>query len=591
METEPPSDATIAALFDTPGTPAAGTFELGLALGGTVSAGAYTAGVLDFLVEALDCWDALRGGGTVPTHRALVRFMSGTSGGGVCTAIFARAMNYGFAPVTQTTDAGTAAQNPFYDIWINHLDLADMLSTSDLAADGATIVSVLNAQPLDAAAAAAIAFTGGKRPARTWLADPLRIFLTLTNLNGMPYRLDFGAMGDPGGAAVNLSQSYVAHADYGRFAIHYGGAAVADARPDEFSLDFQPATDWSSFGQYALGTAAFPIGLKPRTLSRPLCHYQYRLNNEPAPVPNPVAGQPAHYWPLIPDWDAIQVWNNGGVPDTITFTVVDGGVCDNEPVELVRTALAGISGCNPRDGASANRAVLMIDPFAGGSPMAPPLPQPTDVMSSSGALINGMLQQMRFDTRDVLLAANPTVFSRFMISAQRGNAVGDPALATSGLGAFIGFACSAFRRHDFMLGRQNCQQYLRNYLVLPIANPLFDGWRGNADMVKAYQVTDAAGGVYLPIIPLTGTAADAQTLDPWPVGKLDPNALRAGLEARFSKLLSTQFAKGPLTDILTWLVSRLTEGTAAGMIVNLMTQALQDAGLLAGQAAPAQMGT
>ena len=33
-----------------------GIFELGLCLGGTVSAGAYTAGVLDFLIEALDAW-------------------------------------------------------------------------------------------------------------------------------------------------------------------------------------------------------------------------------------------------------------------------------------------------------------------------------------------------------------------------------------------------------------------------------------------------------------------------------------------------------------------------------------------------------
>ena len=39
------------------------TFELALVLGGTVSAGAYTAGALDFLIEALDCWEAARAGG------------------------------------------------------------------------------------------------------------------------------------------------------------------------------------------------------------------------------------------------------------------------------------------------------------------------------------------------------------------------------------------------------------------------------------------------------------------------------------------------------------------------------------------------
>jgi len=58
------------------------TFELALVLGGTVSAGAYTAGALDFLIEALDCWEAARAGGvrsslsiasccaSLPEHRA-----------------------------------------------------------------------------------------------------------------------------------------------------------------------------------------------------------------------------------------------------------------------------------------------------------------------------------------------------------------------------------------------------------------------------------------------------------------------------------------------------------------------------------------
>jgi hypothetical protein len=35
--------------------PGPNTFELAFVLGGTVSAGAYTAGAVDFLIEALDC--------------------------------------------------------------------------------------------------------------------------------------------------------------------------------------------------------------------------------------------------------------------------------------------------------------------------------------------------------------------------------------------------------------------------------------------------------------------------------------------------------------------------------------------------------
>ena len=36
--------------------PPADTFEVALVLSGAISAGAYTAGVIDFLIEALESW-------------------------------------------------------------------------------------------------------------------------------------------------------------------------------------------------------------------------------------------------------------------------------------------------------------------------------------------------------------------------------------------------------------------------------------------------------------------------------------------------------------------------------------------------------
>src|SRR5436190_1269575 len=59
------------------------TFELGLVLGGTVSAGAYTAGALDYLLEALEAWHA----DPNPAHRVTIKTVAGTSGGAVCAAI------------------------------------------------------------------------------------------------------------------------------------------------------------------------------------------------------------------------------------------------------------------------------------------------------------------------------------------------------------------------------------------------------------------------------------------------------------------------------------------------------------------------
>lgn len=44
MDPQPPSDADLQRLFDSPGDVPVGSFEIALVLGGTVSSGAYTAG-------------------------------------------------------------------------------------------------------------------------------------------------------------------------------------------------------------------------------------------------------------------------------------------------------------------------------------------------------------------------------------------------------------------------------------------------------------------------------------------------------------------------------------------------------------------
>ena len=55
-----PSQEEIEKLFNSPNVVAPRSFELALVLGGTVSAGAYTAGAIDFLAEALDCFEAAK---------------------------------------------------------------------------------------------------------------------------------------------------------------------------------------------------------------------------------------------------------------------------------------------------------------------------------------------------------------------------------------------------------------------------------------------------------------------------------------------------------------------------------------------------
>ena len=173
VNTQPLSNAEIRLWFDNPDPAPPNTFEIALVLGGTVSAGAYTAGALDFLIEALDAWTAVRDGAnaqTVPRHKVVIRLITGTSGGGVNAAIAARALAYPFPHVSRGTGPALAAGNPFYDTLINGLTLDGMLTTGDLDAAGTTAVSLLNGTVIDVAAGKATSFTMPEPKPRSYLA-------------------------------------------------------------------------------------------------------------------------------------------------------------------------------------------------------------------------------------------------------------------------------------------------------------------------------------------------------------------------------------------------------------------------------------
>ena len=56
-------------------------FEIGLVMAGAVSAGAYTAGVIDFLIEALDEWQRLKdtNAPAAPKHAVQLKVFVGRS--------------------------------------------------------------------------------------------------------------------------------------------------------------------------------------------------------------------------------------------------------------------------------------------------------------------------------------------------------------------------------------------------------------------------------------------------------------------------------------------------------------------------------
>ena len=83
-------------------------FRLAINMPGAISAGAYTAGVLDFLTEALDAWyEAKRNHEAVPAHDVMIEAFTGASAGGMCAAISAILLQDNFQHVPDTSRAGT----------------------------------------------------------------------------------------------------------------------------------------------------------------------------------------------------------------------------------------------------------------------------------------------------------------------------------------------------------------------------------------------------------------------------------------------------------------------------------------------------
>jgi predicted acylesterase/phospholipase RssA len=510
-------------------------FELGLVMAGAVSAGAYTAGVLDYLIEVLDDWevakeaDAKAHGAdfarwSVPPHAVRIRVVAGASAGSVCSALMAVAGQRQFLPV-RATEAnvggpdGPRADNPFYDLWVNRLDIRGMLDTADIGKGTtlSTLPSLLNSAPVSAAAASVLA-GHGPAPAgrafpevRRYFADPLPVALSVANLNGVPFSYRFEGLEGARFATVR-------HADAMRFLVHAekppapperapgGYRTVTGVPTDDTSLN-PAAHQWRALADAALGSGAFPVAFAPVTLAKDPDDYRFDLRLR-GDATNPAPDQWAQDARLSAGYSTV----SGTLRDA--FDTVDGGTMNNQPFQYARGVLAGPLGDLDGSGATARKAMMIIDPF----PAEPPSGTDADatrdwsgklgVAAAAGKLLKAWINQARFDANDLSLAADAELYSRFMLSPMRARrspkpgvegdtALGQAAIASGALQGFSGFLDRRFRHHDFLLGRRNAENFLRNYFALPGDNTLFHkGWwdaRSEQEKAELQTLTAAPG--------------------------------------------------------------------------------------------------
>ncbi len=171
--------------------PADGAFHIGINMAGAVSAGAYTAGVLDFLTEALEQWYAAKASGdeSVPLHDVSIDVFSGASAGGMCAAIAAVMVQGSFEHIRDAASAPLqGSTNKFFESWVNKIDIEGLLQDADLSAPNKPVVSLLDSTIIDEIADYAIAPV--PVVARPYISNALTLFLTLTNVRGTPFSLN-----------------------------------------------------------------------------------------------------------------------------------------------------------------------------------------------------------------------------------------------------------------------------------------------------------------------------------------------------------------------------------------------------------------
>jgi hypothetical protein len=441
-------------------------FHLGLCLAGAVSAGAYTAGVVDYLLEALEKWQKRKNENLpdTPSHNVVIDIIGGASAGGMTAIITSAALNNEIKPVkfpvSQEEIFAEQPQNKFYHSWVDLLGrdmFSLMLDTSDISKDS-EVYSLINSEFIDKIADKVVAVDKDNlKPFPYYINNQLKIFTTLTNLEGFPYEISYEGN-------TTLNKYYMAiHNDYACFQLNKNEAE----KDGWMSLDFKTGKNLNTAKDAAMATGAFPVGLKSRRLSRN------------ADDVNTIQ------W--LADVDPVEG------PDYITQNI-DGGTINNEPFEKVRDVLKEIT--NQYDSNEYNNpdlfnsTILFVDPF----PSVKPGKFKIDLglFKTMGYTLSALIGQGRTKTGIISTALNTNLAGQFMIAPSRRRPTisgeeqivqGEKAIACGAFDGFSGFINKEFRVHDYFLGRFNCETMLRSYFIIPESalekNEIFrDGYEG-----------------------------------------------------------------------------------------------------------------
>ncbi len=542
------------------------TFHLGITMAGAVSAGAYTAGFMDYVLEALTAWEAAKSDdpeNIIPNHNVVIDAIGGASAGGMVSMITTLALCAGdITPVHELSHTKTG--NILYDSWV-FLDDDDslydgrgtgkttfekMLSDTDLKT-GKGAPSLLNSIPIDRIAESVfekLPEQTGPQNFPSYISEDLRVLLTVTSLRPMDYKVKLSHIkskfmdSTPGHRISN--HDVVAH-----FKLNYD-----DTGDKDHFLPFRPLSGENSNRDFLIkvtkATGSFPVGLAPRYFDAefPTEYIQNNLKKRKS---------------FTSKMD-ILLENNDS--KNFQFTGVDGGTINNEPFDEVLRCL--IDKYGEQDASAPKYGTVLIDPFPNfqdekrNEEVDATMPDydKTSIMDVVGNLIPTILNQARNKQSDTYgselfkLMAFPRKLKLGNITEEEDH----PPLATGGIGGFGGFLDIEFRKHDFFLGRDNARNFLRGICFMEYdendPNNLFAGVNQNA--IDTFSRT-VDGKTYMPIIP------DVSKLDP----DADHNPTKYTVQnfPKFNKV-AFQNLERPIRDRVKAILKAELDGKLSGFI-------------------------
>jgi hypothetical protein len=519
-------------------------FKIGINMAGAVSAGAYTAGVLDFLTEALDEWyKAKARGEAVPAHDVSIEVFTGASAGGMCAAISALMLQQEFEHIHDTSVTGTT--NTLYESWVNKIDIRELLKTDDLK-KSSTVISLLDSTIITKIASDALTPAAPLPEPRPYVSPNLTLFLSLTNLRGVPYSLN-------GAAPGSIEETTLFFGDRIRFETLRPDKTQPPS-PRALTLDAtkpDAAGGWDVLQSAAAATGAFPMFLAPRTLQRKRPDY------------------------CPPIWESISSSSTTapnfpeGLADPMDTLNVDGGITNNDPFNFAHDYVCGLLPPSEKPDESAenaDRAVITIAPFPTLDKFEAEfsIARQSSIFAAFSRLFSALVTQSRFFGESLSQIMNGTTFSRFIIAPSdldmAEKSPSEPALQCAALGAFGGFFERKFRAHDFELGRRNCQKFLQDFFVLPEDNVVMQPALQSlsSDVLKevkarfqrpapgsyidpAPRASDLDGRVWMPIVPLCSDVV-SQEMRPIPRHKMTAAELNEVMHlilVRFGAVITT----------------------------------------------------